>query len=399
MCEITNRMWSPRIVKPLEIGLGLKLVPAKHRGKWLRTALDGSGPVGIKFGQFISNRSDIFGKELSRDLAPLRDKVTPINFEKLALKIPPEITDVDPVPLACASIAQVHRATLRGRSVVIKFKRPDVEHQIKEDLNIIENCSKILSFFGIEIKNDWFREFEKGLLAEVDFSTEIRNISIFRDIYRDHEDIRVPRPYSKFSGNDVIVMDYVPSKPIEFPFPAERLISLFIDQILYEGIIHGDLHSGNIGVDEGVIVMYDFGNVIRISPAYKNSIREFIYSVQTANVDSMIENMKNMGILIQNEDIAKIFVNRYLKYIQTLDIKSFSVNSVEFQEQIKQVPVQLDSTTLSILRSYTLLEGLAKEVDPDFSYEKILTKSIETLLMDLEYISYRFSKDTGMDLT
>ena len=111
-------MWSPRSVRPLEIGVGLKMVPPSQRGPWLRKALDGAGPTYIKFGQFIANRPDIFGKKLSADLAPLRDNVTPVDFSIFESKIPSGVTDVDPVPIACASIAQIHRAKLKSRDVV-----------------------------------------------------------------------------------------------------------------------------------------------------------------------------------------------------------------------------------------------------------------------------------------
>jgi len=390
-------MWSPRLVRPLEIGVGLKLVPPEKRGKWLRKVLDGSGPVGIKFGQFVSNRPDIFGTEFSKDLAPLRDQVTPLPFSALSSKVPPGITDVDPTPIACASVAQVHRAKLKDRSVVIKFKRPGVEAQIKEDLGLIRKCTRLMSYLpALDIASvaPWIEEFEKGLLAEVDFKSELRNITIFRDIYRDRADVRVPRPYSKFSNDDVIVMDYVPSVQIKAPFTAERLINMFLEQLLYEGTIHGDLHTGNVGQASGVLVLYDFGNVIRITPQYKSAIRDFVYGVQTSNVDEVMENMKKMGMVIQDSEVARVFVKQYLKYLETLDLSSFSVNSPEIKDKMTMVPVKLDSTTLTILRSYTLLEGLAKEIDPGFSYEKIISKNIETLFLDLDYIMYRISKDS-----
>jgi ubiquinone biosynthesis protein len=388
-------MWSPRVVRPLEIGIGLKIVPPKKRGKWLRTVLDGSGPVGIKLGQFVSNRPDIFGTELSRDLAPLRDKVTPLPFSALASKVPPGLTDVDPAPLACASVAQVHRANLKGRPVVIKFKRPGVEAQIKEDLALIRQCTELMSFFPIlDISRaaPWLAEFEKGLLAEVDFRSELKNLSIFREIYRDRPDVKVPRPYSKFSNDDVIVMDYVPSAQIKAPFKAERLINMFLEQLLYEGTIHGDLHTGNVGQSEGALVLYDFGNVIRITPEYKSSIRDFVYGVQTSNVDEIMANMDRMGMVIQDREVASVFVRQYLKYLETLDLSSFSTE--ELKGRMSKVPVKLDSTTLTILRSYTLLEGLAKEIDPNFSYQHIISNAIETLFLDLDYIFYRISKDS-----
>lgn len=390
-------MWSPRVVRPLEIGLGLKLVQVKDRGKFLRKALEDSGPTYTKIGQFISQRSDIFGKELARELAPLRDRVSPFDFEQVRTKIPEGITDVNPVPLASASIAQVHMAKLNGRKIVMKIKRPGIEAQIKEDLDLIRSGASLLSLipnFGMEAVRPWLKEFETGLLAELDFKKEIKNISFFRDVYRDRDDVVIPRPYSKFSTEDVIVMDYTPSRPLEAPFKAERLINMFLEQLLYEGVIHGDLHTGNLGVREGALVLYDFGNIIRVTPQYKTAIRDFVYGVQTSNVDEVMDNMVKMGMVVRDREVTRIFVKQYFDYLNTLDLSSFTVNSPEIREKASRVPVELDPTTLVILRTYSLLEGLCKQLDPKFSYQQIISKNIEMLFLDLEYIQYRISKDS-----
>lgn len=391
-------MWSPRPLRPIEIGLGSRFVPKKDLGPWLRRALDGSGPTYVKIGQFISNRPDIFGRELSRDLAPLRDSVTPVDFEQFRSKIPQGVTDVDPKPIASASIAQVHRAKFGNKNIVLKFKRPGIEALIKEDLTLIKSGAGLLGRipnFGMEFMSPWLMEFEKGLLAELDFKNEIKNISFFRDMYRDRNDVRIPRPYSKLSSDDVIVMDYTPSDQITAPFKADVLINMFLEQLLYEGVIHGDLHTGNIGrAASGALVLYDFGNIIRITSEYKTAIRDFVYGVQTSNVDVVMDNMAKMGMTIRDREVTKIFVNQYFQYLNTLDISSFTVNSPEIREKAKKVPVELDTTTLTILRTYSLLEGLCKELDPKFSYQTIITKNIEMLFLDLEYIIYRIDKDS-----
>ena len=393
-------MWSPRIVRPLEIGVGLKLVPAADRGKWLRRALDGAGPTYVKAGQFISNRPDIFGKELSRELAPLRDNVTPFDFEQVRDQVPKEVSDVNPVPFASASIAQVHRAKLKGKNVVLKIKRPGIEAQIKEDLDLIRTGTSLLNLipnFGMEAIAPWLDEFERGLIAELDFRKEVKNISYFRDMYRDREDIKIPRPYSRLSSNNVIVMDWTPSKPITAPFKAERLINMFLEQLLYEGVIHGDLHTGNLGLSgeksSSPLVLYDFGNIIQVTDTYKTAIRDFVYGVQTKNLDTVMDNMTKMGMTVRDREVTRIFVKQYFDYLDTLDLRSFTINSPEIRTKASRIPVELDPTTLVILRTYSLLEGLAKELDPSFSYASIITKNVETLFLDLEYIMYRIEKD------
>ena len=390
-------MWSPRPLRPIEIGLGSRIVPKKDLGPWLRRALDGSGPTYVKIGQFISNRPDIFGRELAKDLAPLRDSVTPVDFEQFRSKIPEGVTDVDPKPVASASIAQVHRGKLGNRNIVLKFKRPGIAALIKEDLTLIKTGASLLGKipnFGMEFMSPWLMEFEKGLMAELDFKNEIRNISFFRDMYRDRKDVQIPRPYSRLSNDDVIVMDWTPSSPIKAPFRADVLINMFLEQLLYEGVIHGDLHTGNIGRAQDSLVLYDFGNIIRITPEYKTAIRDFVYGVQTSNVDAVMDNMVRMGMIVRDREVTKIFVKQYFEYLNTLDIGSFTVNSPEIREKASKVPVELDTTTLTILRTYSLLEGLCKELDPRFSYQDIITKNIEMLFLDLEYIMYRIGKDS-----
>jgi len=255
--------------------------------------------------------------------------------------------------------------------------------------------------FGMEFVTPWLKEFEAGLLSELDFKREVRNIALFREIYRDRNDVMIPRPYSRLSTEDVIVMDYTPSKPITRPFKADRLINMFLEQLLYEGVIHGDLHTGNIGLwerssqSDSSLVLYDFGNIIRVTDKYKQAVRDFVYGVQTKNVDTIMDNMDKMGMIVRDRETTRIFVSQYLKYLETLDIRSFTVNSPEIREKASKVPVELDPTTLVILRTYSLLEGLAKELDPQFSYEKIINKNIEILFLDTEYFMDRFMKDLG----
>jgi len=373
-------MWSPRTLRPLELIIGYRVVPQKLRGKWLLHMLDRSGPTYVKFGQFISNRSDIFG-QLSSDLAPLRDRVTPVDFDLFKSIIPDAITEVDPIPIASASVAQIHKAKLGKRNVVLKFKRPNIEYQMKDDLRLIRNGVTFLANFGFDFIFKWLNEFEKGLLSELDFKDEVKNLANFRQIYRDRNDILIPRPYSKLSTNDLIVMDYVPSVAIKKPFSAERLINMFLEQLLYEGVIHGDLHSGNIGRSDDALVIYDFGNVIKISDKYRDGIRKFIFAVQSSDLDKMIDAMIYMGMLIRDRETTKLFMKQYLNYLTTLDFKSFNI-SEELKEKASKVPVELDATTLVVLKSYSLLEGLCKELDPNFSYQKIVLTNVEMLMLD-----------------
>ena len=143
------------------------------------------------------------------------------------------------------------------------------------------------------------------------------------------------------------------------------------------------------------MVLYDFGNIIRISPVYKTAIQDFVYGVQTKNIEKVLFNMGRMGMVVRDPEVTKIFIKQYFQYLDTLDLQSFTVNSPEIRAKAQKVPVELDPTTLVILRTYSLLEGMCKDLDPNFSYQRIITKNVELLFLDLEYIMYRIQNDSA----
>ena len=214
-------------------------------------------------------------------------------------------------------------------------------------------------------------------LNELDFKQEVRNIALFRDIYRDRTDVVIPKPYSKFSNDKVIVMDYTPS--VDMTFSAERLINMFLEQLLYEGVIHGDLHLGNIGqaLNTDAIVLYDFGNVIRIPEFYQNAVRKLLVACQNRSSSELLNGMVLMGMKIKDEKAAKNFAKQFFVYLDTLDPKSFNYTSEDIM-----VPIELDIITLTIIRTYSLVEGLCKEIYPQFTYERVIQQNIELLTIE-----------------
>ena len=179
-------------------------------------------------------------------------------------------------------------------------------------------------------------------------------------------------------------MEYLPSKSIKNtsnPLAiSENLMNLFIEQILYHGIIHGDLHAGNLGVsedDDEKIVMYDFGNVIRIPEFYQNAVRKLLVACQNRSSSELLNGMVLMGMKIKDEKAAKNFAKQFFVYLDTLDPKSFNYTSEDIM-----VPIELDIITLTIIRTYSLVEGLCKEIYPQFTYERVIQQNIELLTIE-----------------
>lgn len=360
--------------KPLFLGIGYFVVPRRNRNMWLRERFEESGPMYIKLGQFMSHRKDIFGSDLSNSMMTLKDKVKPVPWESLEKYVnQTNFQFIDPDPVATASIAQVHKAILLdGTQVALKIKKPDVDKKFKNELNelrllcmMFPDMDKIIS------------EFKKSISKELDFKREVENIKQFYKIYEYSTRVKIPRVYEEYSTDEMIVMNFISSDCVQPK--AKILIGLFIEQMLYENYIHGDLHSGNIGTSNGATVMYDFGNVIRTSKKYRRAMREFVIAIQSRDVPTIIKSIKLIGIDIVNEQTSIIFIEKFLTYIDTVDIKSFTFSPEEIQNKI---PMTLDVTTTSILRSYSLLEGYCKRIDKSFSYEEIIREAIEILILD-----------------
>lgn len=361
-------------MKSLVIGVGYLVLPKPQRTIWVRKQFESSGPAYIKLGQFISQRKDIFGADLSNALSGLKDRVKPVPWEFIEDDIPEGIFKyVDPVPIATASIAQVHRGVLNdGSEVALKIKKPNVENEFIYELNELRTLALV-----VPTLRGFVRDFEKSIRKELDFEREILNIKTFYDVYKYSSQVIVPRVYDKLSNNKLIVMQFVPSDSIQPK--ARTLIRIFINQLLFENVIHGDLHSGNIGNLVGAVVLYDFGNVIKTGPKYRRAMREFVMAVQSKDAEQTIEALSTMGVQIKNRESSLFFIRKFFDYIDTVDIKTFRLNPDEIQDK---VPMILDETTTSILRSYSLLEGYCKRIDPKFSYEKIIQETLEILLLD-----------------
>jgi ubiquinone biosynthesis protein len=349
----------------------LKLI----KPEWIRDRFEDGGPTCIKLGQFIANRKDIFGSDLSNAMVKLQDRVKPVPWHSISESINfSDFNYVNETPIATASIAQVHRGILKnGKDVALKIKKPDVERILKRDLNL-------LSVF--------FPDIRESIERELDFRTEVNNLKAFGKMYEYSDTVIVPKVYDNLCSDNVIVMDYVPSERVSTD--AKQLITLFINQLLYENYVHGDLHSGNIGMIGNSIVLYDFGNVIRTSKKYRSLMRDLVYHVQNKDIDKTINTMSNLGMVIIHKEVTRNFIKKFFKYIDTLDMKSFNFDVDEIQEK---VPLKLDKTTANIIRSYSLLEGYCKKIDPNLSYMDILSETIETMYMDIDYIMYRAEKD------
>ncbi len=248
--------------------------PNKPLGERLRLALQELGPVWIKFGQMMSTRRDLFPPHIADQLALLQDKVAPFDGHKAkqqmeaALGGPLEqwFDDFDIEPLASASIAQVHTATLKenGREIVLKVIRPDIRPVIDADLKLMYRMARIVAQATPEAKRlkpvEVVREYEKTLIDELDLRREAANAIRLRRNFEGSEELYVPEVISDLSNETVMVSERIygiqvsdierlQANGTNMKLLAERGVSVFFTQVFRDSFFHADMHPGNVFVN------------------------------------------------------------------------------------------------------------------------------------------------------
>ncbi|QZN96738.1 ubiquinone biosynthesis regulatory protein kinase UbiB [Symbiopectobacterium purcellii] len=270
-----------RITLPLRVWRKfLFWMPNRHKdkplGERLRLALQELGPVWIKFGQMMSTRRDLFPPEIADQLAILQDRVDPFDGklarEQIELSmggIPLEswFDDFEIVPLASASIAQVHTARLKanGQEVVIKVIRPDILPVIKADMRLMNRLAGWLPMLlpdGRRLRpREVVREYEKTLLDELNLLREAANAIQLRRNFDGSPMLYIPEIYSDYCSENMLVMERIYGIPVSdvealkangtnMPLLAERGVQVFFTQVFRDSFFHADMHPGNIFISE-----------------------------------------------------------------------------------------------------------------------------------------------------
>jgi predicted unusual protein kinase regulating ubiquinone biosynthesis (AarF/ABC1/UbiB family) len=385
---------------------------AQTLGKFTRVNLTDLGTTFIKIGQLLSTRSDIFGEDFTKELEGLQDKIPSFDWTLYKESLPENVIDIDPIPIASASIGQVHKAGLKsGETVVVKLKRPEIQEEIETDFQMLLGFLAILREFFDQRElyelETIFNQYKTLLNEEVNFKREVSNMLKFKNIFRNTSWIRIPYPYQDISTNDIIVMEYLPAikiddistlKSLKYNQSkiAEKLVECYIKQIVEYGIIHIDPHPGNVGITvEGQVVFYDYGMVTEINESLRENFEDLLMAVSEKDADTIAKIMiKSDIVTVEEENIVflKTFVISFINYIETVDVDSFQKSFID-KISTNDLPFLVNSNFLLILRGITILEGICKKLDPDFNYKKIIDPYIMEFPVDIGYYEKRALKD------
>ena len=391
----------------------------KNFGQWMKNEITALGPAFIKIGQFMSTRIDIFGKEVTDELAKLQDAIDPVPFEFIEMELRKELKDkyesfdyIDKTPIATASIGQVHKGRLKNnQDVAIKVQKPNITEEIKEDLKILTDFNNFfLKFENVQAKemDMLLKQYEQFLSNELNFVKELNQMNAFRRLMEDMP-IYIPEPYKELSTRKVLTMEFVDSvkitdirkhREINTIEVANQLVDLFLNQIIVYGIVHCDPHPGNIGIrSDNTIVLYDFGNVVTLSPVFRKNINNLIFAIYQKDTDEFVDILLKMNIIeLENSfDLIELksFFEYFFNYLETLDfnkLKESLINPESYSSQLN-IKVRINQDFLSLFRVFSLIDGTCSYLNPKFNYITALSPYSQELFTDMSFINNRISKD------
>ena len=275
---------------------------ARTEGQFLVSLLEALGPTFIKFGQVLSSRPDLLPERIVQPLAKLQDRVTPFDArcipDILASEFGCEMDEIfesfDNAPLAAGSIAQVHCATLQdGRRVAVKIRRPNIEWQLECDLHILRTIGKIVGLipmFRTVPLADMVRDVGEPIRNQLDFVKEAEHNRRFRRNFAGVEHVRFPQLVNELCTRSVLTMEYVEGlikldAASMLDEDSKRVAALAGLRALYKmifvhGLIHADLHPGNVFIREwGEVVILDTGLVAVLNPSERQNFAEFFFGI------------------------------------------------------------------------------------------------------------------------
>lgn len=376
---------------------------AAHRFRFLATRLGG---VWIKVGQFLSSRVDLLPEAVMAELSALQDEVEPEPVEAVREVVESELGGeledrfawFDSVPLASASLGQVHRARLpSGEAVVVKVQRPHIDDLLRVDLAALRKIISWLKRYPpLRCHADLdalFDEFSRTLWEEVDYLVEADHARRFAEMFANDPDVRIPAVYPAFTTRRVLVLEDVyfikitdysglAQAGIDRAEAARRLFHTYLHQIFDEGFFHADPHPGNLfaeplGDGRWRLVFVDFGMVGRLNSRVRQGMRSLAIAVGTRDLDRMMQAYHELGVLVPGADLerirqaqAAIFDRLWGKSMRELvDLHPQQIREFarEYRDVLYEMPFQLPKDLIFLGRCVAILGGICTGLNPEFN--------------------------------
>ncbi len=365
-----------------------------------RLALEQLGPVFVKLGQILATRGDLLPPDWVAEFEQLHSSAPTVPFEQLrgaveeALGEPPEdaFASFDPAPLAAASMAQVHRATLLdGREVVLKIRRPGIRPQMEADLRLIARLAALAESASAEARrfapSATMRQLAEAVLAELDFTAEGRNADRLRADFARDPRVVVPEIHWAWTSETLLVMDYVDGIPprnpaalraagIEPAAIAALGADIVLDMVLINGRFHADPHPGNLLCLPGNrIALLDLGMIGHVSPRRREEFIDFVQSLGAGDPARLAD------VLAIWSDGSGVPRERVLTVAESLIARHGGGRLVlgamvaDFLAMMREERMTMPPDLLLAFKTLITLDGVLAGIEPDFDLSAALKRS------------------------
>lgn len=373
-----------------------------------KETLEMLGPTYVKFGQFLSIRPDLVPESFCAELRKLQDDVPPFSFSEVSKEIERELGqqptelfgEFDEIPVAAASVAQVHRARLHtGEEVAVKVQRPGAREVMEEDMLIMLFFAILLEKLVPSLRKNQpvmlVHEFSRWTDRELDFRQEGRNALLFSYYFEDYAAVKIPQVYLRHSTERILVMEFIHGVNVLEAAPevidkratAHKIADSMLKQIFVDGFFHGDPHAGNIFlIEDGSIAYLDFGIVGYLSENLRAWTFDMLYGMAVGNLEEVIESFLELCDVDQdlidirdyrrqmNEVLSELHVCEMAHTPFTHMMERFLNTSLEFG-----LPVPHDIVIMS--KAITTLEGTCLSLDPEIRLVEYLKPFVDRYMM------------------
>lgn len=366
----------------------------------LRKMLEELGPTFVKLGQLLSTRPDIMPEPYITELAKLQDTAPTLPVSQIHDVIQSEFgasvrllySEFDEIPLAAASLAQVHRARLKdGTRVIVKVQRPNIRDQVETDVEILYKRAQSLEgrwerarTYGVTEIVD---EFATTIREELDYTREARNTDMLREKASKEHLVQLPKVYWDLTSTRVLTLEEMTgvkiTELVNLPTPgadpkqiAHNLASAFLEQVFVDGFFHADPHPGNILVSEsGHIQLLDCGQVARLDHESRAGAVRILLAFERQDTRALSDEVLNLGITQGDVDIRAFTADLGKLLRRYYDMPSRSVDMGQILARVlgvsAQYRIRLPVVFAVLGKVLGSVEGVCRQLDPDFNFTEV----------------------------
>jgi ubiquinone biosynthesis protein len=394
---------------------GRRRVRELPRGRRLRLALQELGPIYVKFGQILSTRRDLLPEDMAEELAGLQDDVPPFPAEQARAIIERQLGEpidalfdaFEDIPLASASIAQVHGAKLKsGKQVVVKVVRPGIERQINRDLELLRALARLARRYhpeGDRIRpDDLVDEFRRVILRELDMKAEAANASLLKRNFEGSSDLYIPQIHWQLTASRVLVMERVDGVPVKdidelkrrgvnLERLARRGIRVFYGQVFRDNLFHADMHPGNLLIDtsnpeDPTWIALDFGIVESLTSEDLYYIGENFLAIFNRDYRRVAELHVEAGWVPADTRIdeltAAVRTVGEPNFTRPLEEVSFAEMVIALFSVARQFKLTLQPQLIMLQKTLLNIEGMGRELYPRLNIWEVAKPELEAIFAE-----------------